>query len=87
MGMVPFLLLTMVGTAVWDAALIGIGAAAGSSWQMAAGRFHYQSAVVMMVLFSVAVTLLPLVLLRRRKNRPNAKSRLFGEIAAEGGRA
>lgn len=74
MGMVPFLLLTMVGTAVWDAVLIGIGAAAGSSWQMAAGRFHYQSAVVMMVLFSVAVTLLPLVLLRRRKNRPNAKS-------------
>ena len=35
MPMLPFLLLTAIGTAVWDTVLIGIGAAAGSSWQLA----------------------------------------------------
>lgn len=78
MRMVPFLLLTAVGTAIWDTALIWIGAAAGSSWQLAAGRFHYQSAVLMMVLFSVAVTVLPLVLIKRRKNQSAAGSRQKG---------
>ena len=37
MPMLPFLLLTAIGTAVWDTVLIGIGAAAATPAAMAAG--------------------------------------------------
>ena len=52
MPMLPFLLLTAIGTAVWDTVLIGIGAAAGSSWQLAAAKVDYQSALLLMAAFS-----------------------------------
>lgn len=67
MPMLPFLLLTTVGTAVWDTVLIMLGAAAGASWQTAAGKFHYDSALILLVVFSFAVTLLPFYLLKKRK--------------------
>ncbi len=74
MQMLPFLLLTAVGTAVWDTALICLGAAAGSSWQMAAAQFDYRSALVGLVLFSVLVTALPFWLLKRRAKGESNKA-------------
>lgn len=56
MPLLPFLLLSAVGTLVWDAVLIALGAAAGSSWQLAAKQFDYQSAVLLMVLFTLVVS-------------------------------
>ncbi len=67
MKMIPFLLLTTIGTALWDTALIFVGAAAGSSWRMAAGKFHYESAVGLLVVFSFAVTLLPIYYLKKKR--------------------
>ena len=67
MPVLPFLLLTAIGTAVWDTVLIGIGAAAGSSWQLAAAKVDYQSALLLMAAFSVAVVVLPLWLLKRKR--------------------
>lgn len=75
MPMLPFLLLTAIGTAVWDAVLIGIGAAAGSSWRLAAAEFDYQSALLWMVLFSAAMVVLPLWLLKRRRAKKEGRSK------------
>ncbi len=69
MPMLPFLLLSAAGTLVWDTVLIWIGAAAGNSWQMAAQRFHYQSAAGLMILFSVAVTLFPIYFLKKSRKK------------------
>ena len=75
MPMLPFLLLTAIGTAVWDTVLIGIGAAAGSSWQLPAARFDYQSALLLMAAFSVAVVVLPLWLLKRKRAKREKERR------------
>ena len=64
MPLLPFLLLSAVGTLVWDAVLIALGAAAGSSWQ-----FDYQSAVLLMVLFTLVVSILPFYLLKRKRRQ------------------
>ena len=69
MPLLPFLLLSAVGTLVWDAVLIALGAAAGSSWQLAAKQFDYQSAVLLMVLFTLVVSILPFYLLKRKRRQ------------------
>ena len=69
------LLLTAIGTAVWDTVLIGIGAAAGSSWQLAAAKVDYQSALLLMAAFSVAVVVLPLWLLKRKRAKREKERR------------
>ena len=69
MPLLPFLLLSAVGTLVWDAVLIALGAAAASSWQLAAKRFDYQSAVLLMVLFTLVVSILPFYLLKRKRRQ------------------
>ena len=51
MPMSSFLPLTALGTLAWDAVLILVGAAAGSSWQAAAGKFHYDSAFLLLIAF------------------------------------
>ena len=75
MPMLPFLLLTAIGTAVWGTVLIGIGAAAGSSWQLAAAKVDYQSALLLMAAFSVAVVVLPLWLLKRKRAKREKERR------------
>ena len=66
MRMTPFLLLTCIGTAAWDTALIYRGAAAGNSWRLAAGKFHYNTAAVLFLIFSFAVTLLPMWWIKKK---------------------
>lgn len=51
MPMSSFLPLTVLGTLAWDAVLILVGAAAGASWKAAAGKFHYDSAFLLLLLF------------------------------------
>ena len=43
-----------------SAATVCIGAAAGTPWQLAAAKVDYQSALLLMAAFSVAVVVLPL---------------------------
>lgn len=74
MPMLPFLILSSIGTLVWDTVLIFLGAAAGNSWHTVAQKFHYESAVGLLVIFSFAVTLLPLYYWKRRKKRERMKT-------------
>lgn len=69
MPMITFLPLTILGTAIWDTALIFLGAAAGVSWRAAAGRFNYDSALILLLLFSVLVTFLPFYVLHKKRKQ------------------
>ena len=69
MPMSSFLPLTVLGTLAWDAVLILVGAAAGTSWQAAAGKFHYDSAFLLLVAFSLLVTGLPFYYLHKKRKK------------------
>lgn len=69
MPMSSFLPLTALGTLAWDAVLILVGAAAGASWQAAAGKFHYDSAFLLLIAFSLLVTGLPFYYLYKKRKK------------------
>ena len=69
MPMRIFLPLTLLGTVVWNAVLIFLGRAAGSSWRAAAGKIHYQVALWTLIAFSVMIALLPVFLMAKKKKR------------------
>lgn len=75
MPMSSFLPLTVLGTLAWDAVLILVGAAAGASWKAAAGKFHYDSAFLLLIAFSLLVTGLPFYYLyKKEKNNRQLKN-------------
>jgi len=50
MRMIPFLLLTLAGSLVWNTALVTAGAVAGASWERILGVLHtYSNAVILAV--------------------------------------
>lgn len=69
MPMSSFLPLTVLGTLAWDAVLILVGAAAGASWKAAAGKFHYDSAFLLLIAFSLLVTGLPFYYLHKKRKK------------------
>ena len=68
MNMVKFLLLTTVGSAVWNTLLVLLGAGAGSSWNLIVEKLGIYSWIVAGVL-SVGVTVF--ILIRVKKNFTN----------------
>ena len=54
MGIVPFLLLTAVGSAVWNSVLVCLGAAAGSAWETCIGYFGVYTSVIAVILILAA---------------------------------
>ena len=69
MPMSSFLPLTALGTLAWDTVLILVGAAAGASWKAAAGKFHYDSAFLLLIAFSLLVTGLPFYYLHKKRKK------------------
>jgi len=66
MPLVRFALLTVIGSAVWNAALIGAGYLLGANWGRVSGWAGSYSEVVLLVVVAIAI-LYPL--LRRPRNR------------------
>lgn len=73
--MLPFLLLTAIGDGGLGHGADRHRAAAGSSWQLAAAKVDYQSALLLMAAFSVAVGVLPLWLLKRKRAKREKERR------------
>ena len=67
MGLGRFLLYTTAGSLVWNIALVGLGAAAGESWQRVARRFADASGAVRWLLLAAAVLAVVWRLARRRE--------------------
>lgn len=67
MGLGRFLLYTTAGSLVWNTALVGLGAAAGESWQRVARRFADASGAVRWLLLAAAVLAVVWRLARRRE--------------------
>lgn len=64
-----FTVLTAIGSAVWNAALIGLGWGLGASWESASGPIGTASRVIVIVL-GVAVVAAAIWWLRRKKQQP-----------------
>ena len=60
-------LYTTAGSLVWNTALVGLGAAAGESWQRVARRFADASGAVRWLLLAAAVLAVVWRLARRRE--------------------
>jgi alkaline phosphatase len=57
MNMLPFLLLTTIGTAVWNTVLVCLGAAAGASWESIVGYMDTYSSITIWALVIVSAVL------------------------------
>lgn len=55
MNFVTFLLLTTLGTLIWNVVLVNIGAAVGGSWETIVGYMDIYSNVVYAVLVLLAI--------------------------------
>jgi membrane protein DedA with SNARE-associated domain len=66
MNFVTFLLLTTSGTLIWNAVLVNIGAAVGSSWETIAGYMDIYSNVVYAIL-AILLILFAVLFVRKRK--------------------
>ncbi len=64
-----FLLLTAVGTCIWNIVLVLLGAWAGSSWEKIAGYMDIYSKVGVIVLGVAAVVAVAVFCLRRKKKK------------------
>ncbi len=67
MPFLPFLMLTTVGSFVWNTALVYFGALAGNSWEKIAATFGTYSDVVAMVLLALTPMVTLWILNRKRK--------------------
>lgn len=75
MAPVPFLVLTLVGSSIWNTVLIWLGAAAGASWSRIVGYTDaFGSAVRVILLAGVAAGGLYLIRRQGQKPSPGQKS-------------
>ena len=69
MRIIPFLLLTTLGSAVWNTLLVSVGAALGTAWETALPYFDQYTHLVVAVVIAATVVLGLYWLLRRRKGK------------------
>ena len=69
MRIIPFLLLTTLGSAVWNTLRVSVGAALGTAWETALPYFDQYPHLVVAVVIAAAVALGLYWLLRRRKGK------------------
>lgn len=69
MPLLPFMMLTTVGSFIWNTALVYLGALAGSSWEKIAGTFGTYSDVVLMVLLALTPIVTLWILHRKKKQK------------------
>ena len=74
-----FLLLTTLGSAVWNTVLVCIGSVLGSAWEQAMPYFDQYTHIAAVVIVLAAVVFAVVFLLRRRKKAQGQKLRLPNE--------
>lgn len=71
MPLPKFLLFTLAGSVLWNAALVGLGVAAGSAWESV---LKYTGVIGKVLLAAVLAALVVLVLVARKKQQKQAQS-------------
>lgn len=69
MKMIPFLLLTAAGSFIWNTVLVWLGALAGESWNKIAGYMDTYSAIALIVLVMIGLSVLYYFVKTRIMNR------------------
>ena len=70
MGLPSFLLLTLIGSTVWNAVLVGIGAMLGTAWDMALPYLDQYTVWAVVAVVVLAVSFVIVKMVNRRKKNP-----------------
>ena len=70
MGLPSFLLLTLIGSTVWNAVLVGIGAMLGTAWDMALPYLDQYTVWAVVAVVVLAVSFVIVKMVKRRKKNP-----------------
>lgn len=68
MKLVPFLLLSTLGTAIWNTVLVLLGASVGESWQVIVDYLDIYSTVIYIVL-AISLGVILIIYIKKRKQR------------------
>lgn len=79
MPLPPFLLLTALGSAVWNTVLVCVGSALGAAWEQAMPYFEQYTHIAAIVIVLAVVIFAAVLLLRHRKKTRKPKLPLSGE--------
>ena len=66
-----FLLLTIIGTSIWNIILVHLGAFFGASWEVIAGYMDTYSSITLVVLVAIAVIVVGVFYYKRIAKKPN----------------
>ncbi|MDO5425710.1 MAG: DedA family protein [Eubacteriales bacterium] len=67
MKLLPFLVLTTLGSAIWNTVLIWLGAFAGASWQIIVSYLDTYSSIALIALLTAAILFLAAIFRKRRQ--------------------
>lgn len=67
MGFFTFLLFSLVGTSIWNALLIYLGARLGEAWPKILGFFHFYSNIIYLCLAILIIVGIYILVIKRRK--------------------
>ena len=70
MGLPSFLLLTLIGSTVWNAVLVGIGAMLGTAWDTALPNLDQYTVWAVVAVVVLAVSFVIVKMVKRRKKNP-----------------
>lgn len=73
MKFLPFLLLTTLGTAIWNSVLVLLGASVGESWEEIVGYIEVYSTFIYVIL-AISLVVVILFYLKMRKEREKKKN-------------
>lgn len=74
MRILPFLAMTVAGTAIWNTVLVVIGAVAGDAWETAVSNFDIYFKVILAAVIGAAVIIAMFFYLRKKKQDTNSFS-------------
>lgn len=70
MGLPSFLLLTLIGSTVWNAVLVGIGAMLGTAWDTALPYLDQYTVWAVVAVVVLAISFVIVKMVKRRKRNP-----------------
>lgn len=69
MEILPFILMTTIGSLIWNAALVYLGVVVGASWKNISEGINMVSNIVLILLIALAIVGLILLYLRKKKTK------------------
>jgi len=69
MAWCPFIVMTILGSLIWNILLVSLGRLAGQSWTIAAGYIHHYGNAVKIVLISIIIIFVLVKIIQYKRNK------------------